>query len=300
METNVSKEMESSIEAKSSRNKFLSHPVSRIVLGLLVCVLAFIIGQTLISKVLHVLDVDKNLRNLLKGIVSSILVISAYKMFFKYVEKREITEISLQNFGRNLFLGLFIGVLLQSLTILVIYSSGGFTILSVNPLSHIIIPFTVAFTVAIFEEIIIRGILFRILEEKLGSYIALSISAIVFGALHLSNPNSSLLSALCIAIEAGILLGASYIYTRNLWFPIAIHFAWNFMQSGIFGAITSGNEKTESLLKTKLEGATMITGGEFGPEGTIQAIIFCGITGLILLYLCKKNNLLFQPSWKRV
>ena len=89
----------------------------------------------------------------------------------------------------------------------------------------------------------------------------------------------------------------AYIYARNLWFPIAIHFAWNFMQSGIFGAITSGNEKTSGLLTTKITGNQLITGGEFGPEGTIQAIIFCVLAGIILLQLSK--NKIIQPYWKR-
>jgi hypothetical protein len=181
----------------------------------------------------------------------------------------------------------------------VIYLKNGFQVVSVNPVSFIIIPLTVAFTVAIFEEILIRGIIFRIVEEKLGSYISLILSAIIFGALHLMNPESSFISAACVAVEGGLLLGAAYIYSRNLWLPIAIHFAWNFMQSGIFGAITSGNEKTNSLLSTQITGSKLITGGEFGPEGTIQAIIFCLIATIILMTLNTKSNKLIKPYWKR-
>ncbi|MCY7361641.1 MAG: CPBP family intramembrane metalloprotease, partial [Ignavibacteria bacterium] len=200
---------------------------------------------------------------------------------------------------KNIVLGTSIGVALQCLTILVIYLCNGFKIVSINPVSFIIIPFTVAFTVAIFEEILIRGILFRIIEEKLGSYITLIISAIIFGGLHLLNQNSSLISAACVAVEGGLLLGAAYIYARNLWLPIAIHFAWNFMQSGIFGAITSGNEKTNSLLTTQITGSKIITGGDFGPEGTIQATIFCIAATLILMHLNKKQNKLIEPFWAK-
>ena len=100
-----------------------------------------------------------------------------------------------------------------------------------------------------------------------------------------------------VGIEAGFLMGTAYIYARNLWFPIAIHFAWNFMQSGIFGAITSGNEKTSGLLTTKLAGSQLITGGEFGPEATIQAIIFCVLAAIILLQLSK--NKIIRPYWEK-
>lgn len=133
----------------------------------------------------------------------------------------------------------------------------------------------------------------------MGSYIALIISAIIFGGLHLINPNSSLISATCVAIEGGLLLGAAYIYSRSLWLPIAIHFAWNFMQSGLLGAITSGNEKTNSLLTTQITGAKIITGGEFGPEGTIQAILICLIATIVLMYLNIKKDKQIKPFWER-
>lgn len=217
------------METKSVMQKIVNNPIARILSGLLVCVGVFIIAQNCAAKLLAVTGLDKDYRNLFKGIIASLAVIYAYKFFYKFIEKRGITELSAKGIAKNIMIGIILGVVLQSLTILVICLSNGFKVVSINPVSFIIIPLTVAFTVAIFEEILLRGIVFRILEEKLGSYIALLISAIIFGALHLANQNSSIVAATCIAIFAGLLLGAAYIYTRNLWFPIAIHFAWNFM-----------------------------------------------------------------------
>ena len=71
------------------------------------------------------------------------------------------------------------------------------------------------------------------------------------------------------------------------------------MQSAILGAITSGNEKTNSLLNTQITGPEIITGGEFGPEGTLQATIFCLITTIVLMYLNKKKDKLIKPYWTR-
>ncbi|WP_264535801.1 CPBP family intramembrane glutamic endopeptidase [Flavobacterium sp. N1736] len=282
----------------TTKQKIFNFPLIKIILALIVTMALVIIGQQVIGKLLGLTSLDRNYRNLIKGIFVSALAITGYILFFKYYEKRKVTELATNNLAKNLIVGILIGVILQSLTILVIYINGGFNIVAVNPVSFIIIPLTVAFTAAILEEILIRGILFRVLEEKLGSYNALIISAIIFGALHLANPSATLVSALCVAIEAGILLGAAFMYSRNLWFPIAIHFAWNFMQSGVFGAITSGNEKTESLLVTKTVGSVWITGGEFGPEGSFQAIIFCSIASVILLFLCQKGNKIVKPYWK--
>ena len=86
-------------------------------------------------------------------------------------------------------------------------------------------------------------------------------------------------------------------YYRSLWVPIAIHFAWNFTQNGIFGAITSGNEKTSSLFTTQITGPEILTGGQFGPEGSIQAVLFCLIAAVIILKkLVKKNKI--KKYWK--
>jgi membrane protease YdiL (CAAX protease family) len=102
-----------------------------------------------------------------------------------------------------------------------------------------------------------------------------------------------------LAIQAGLLLTVAYMYSRNLWFPIAIHFAWNFVQGNIFGANVSGGGTSQSLLSAKIEGAKWFTGGEFGPEGSIQATIFCLIATIILLILCHKKGKIVKPYWNK-
>ena len=81
--------------------------------------------------------------------------------------------------------------------------------------------------------------------------------------------------------------------------PLALHFAWNFTQSGIFGAITSGNEKTNSLLEAKIQGPEFITGRAFGPEDSIQAIVFCALTTIVVWILSRKANKIIKPYWKQ-
>jgi uncharacterized protein len=281
----------------ATKKRILNFPLTRIILGLILCFAVFILAQQLVGKILDLTTIDKNIRNLIKGFIASSFVILAYISFYRIYEKREIREFSGKGILKNTISGVFIGATLQCLTMLVIYFFGSFRILSYNPLSSIITPLAIAFSVAIFEETLLRGIIFRILEEKLGSHISLLISAIIFGVVHLLNPDSSLISSVCIFI-VGYLLSASYIYGRSLWLPIAIHFSWNFMQSGIFGAITSGNKKTGSLFNTKISGSELITGGAFGPEGTLQATIFWLLASIILLILITKQNKLIKPFWK--
>jgi len=286
------------MEALTLKQKISNSSIIKAVLALLLFMAVVIIGQQIASKLLSLTPLDKNFRNVLKGLLVSSACILSYTVFFKKFEKRDITEFASKGFIKNVFLGTSIGFVLQSLTILVIYLNGSYTVAAVNPISFILIPFAIMFTVAIIEEILVRGIIFRIMEEKLGSFIALSISSLIFGILHLANAHSTILSSICIT-TAGFLFGSLFIYTRNLWGAIALHFAWNFTQSGIYGAITSGNEKTSSLLEAKIQGAEFITGGEFGPEGSIQAILICLMATVIILILNVRQNKIIKPYWKR-
>ncbi|MDR0294903.1 MAG: CPBP family intramembrane metalloprotease [Prevotellaceae bacterium] len=178
-----------------------------------------------------------------------------------------------------MLVGLLLGLLLTSLSILVAYLRNEYIISSVSDLTNIFLrdlTISIGFGIAtaVFEEVLFRGILFRLIEEKMGSDVALIISALFFGLVHLLNENSSLLAGVAISIEAGILLAAAYIYTRNLWFPIAIHFAWNFSVGNLWGTEVSGGAPSTPILISKLEGSEWFTGGIFGIEASVQAMIF--------------------------
>lgn len=284
---------------KSLGYKILHFPLVKIIIGFFVVVFAYGGSQFLIDAIFKSSSLSGDIKDMTEGLFSSAVAIAAYCLLFRFYEKRRITEFSIKSLGKNLLIGLLLGIVLQSLTVLVIYLKGGYEIVSVNSFIYVIPALTMAFTSSIIEEILLRGIMFRIIEEKLGSYLALLISAIFFGLMHAGNPNSSLILSLGLAIQAGLLLGVSYIYTRNLWLPIALHFAWNFMQAGIYGAVVSGVTVEKSLITSKITGAEWYTGGEFGPEGSIQATVFCLIAMVILLYLCHRDNKLILPFWKK-
>ena len=98
------------------------------------------------------------------------------------------------------------------------------------------------------------------------------------GLVHIANENATLWSSIAIAIEAGLLLGAAYKWAGTLWLPIGIHWAWNFAQGNIFGFAVSGEKAGESLLQARIEGAGWLTGGAFGAEASVVAVM----AGLLL------------------
>ena len=287
------------MDKKSIGQKIIHFPLTKIIIGVLVCGVVLSVGKLVMGKILDLTALDVSIKSLVTALVVAIFAIVSYTYLFKYYEKREVTEFSKKGLLKSLTFGIVLGVVLQSLTILVIYLKGGYSIISINPILFLVPPLTMAFTAAIFEEILMRGIIFRITEEKLGSYFALFISAILFGAMHLGNPNSSLIAAIGLAIQAGLLLASAYIYSRNLWFPIAVHFAWNFTQSALFGANVSGTTTAKTLITSKIEGAEWYTGGQFGPEGSVQATAFCLIATVVLLILSHKEGKIISPYWKK-
>ncbi len=248
---------------------------------------------------LEEIQIGKDYKDAITNAAIAIMAFASYTILYRFYEKRQITELKFTGFTKNAGIGFLVGFILQSFVILVIYIGGGYSILRVNPASFLLPGFMIALSSGIFEEILFRGIIFRLTEEKLGSTIAIIISALIFGLMHLANKNSSIYSAVAIAIEAGVLLAASYIYSKNLWLPIFLHFAWNFAEAGIYGAVISGNTINKSLFTSKFTGPDFLTGGAFGPENSIQAVLLCLAVGIIFIWIAKRQNKIVKPFWKK-
>jgi uncharacterized protein len=105
-------------------------------------------------------------------------------------------------------------------------------------------------------------------------------------------------SSTAISLEAGVMLAAAYMVTRRVWLAIGIHIAWNFAQSGIFGVATSGVESA-GYLQGNLNGPTILSGGTFGPEASIVAVVVCFAAGLYMLRVAHKKRHFLRPSWRR-
>jgi len=236
---------------------------------------------------------------LLVGMVVTIgVALGAYFTFVRAIEKRPVTELSTSGALRELGLGVLVGTGLFTAVIALLWLLGYYTVTGSNSLANVWPMLTLAATTAVFEELLFRGILFRIIEEPLGTWLALAFSALLFGILHLGNPNATLWAATAIAIEAGIMLAAGYMFTRRLWLVIGIHFAWNFVQGGIFGVAVSGNEGA-GVLQSSLSGPVLLSGGAFGAEGSIFAVMFCLAAGLYFVRLAYRKRPFTTPIWRR-
>lgn len=211
----------------------------------------------------------------------SVLLVSW--LLLRYVEHRPFSDLGLswKGRGKDILYGLWVAVLLYafgfgfSLALGVVQVTG----FHVYP-NELVCSFGFFLLVALYEEILVRGyILGRLLRTRLNPFLSLLISAVLFAALHLLNPNVTFLPMLNLVL-AGLLLGVSYLYTRNLWFPISLHLFWNWIQGPVLGYGVSGQNFFPSLLSLYLPEQNILNGGAFGFEGsiicTVLMIVFIG------------------------
>jgi membrane protease YdiL (CAAX protease family) len=174
-----------------------------------------------------------------------------------------------------------------------IYKVEGF-----NPLLFLLPNLASAIKSGIFEELIFRGVLFRSVEAMFGSWVAILVSSLAFGLLHLLNPGAMLGGAIYICIEAGLLFSAAYLVTRRLWICMGFHMAWNYFQSAVFSGVVSGAVTDPGLLKATIEGPELLTGGSFGMEHSVVALVICTTAGVILLLIAIRRGHMMPPMWK--
>lgn len=207
-----------------------------------------------------------------------------YRALVRAVERREAQELSLPGSVTELVIGLGLGFALFSGVTCVVAALGGFVVQDVRGLGNLSDMLAIAILTAFYEELIFRGIAMRHLEGMIGSIGALAVTSAFFGLAHLANPESSLFAAMAIAVEAGILLGAAWLLTRRLWLAMGIHAAWNFTQGWLFSIPISGTGPSDGLLITMRQGPDWLTGGAFGLEASVVALIIASAAGLAMLH----------------
>ena len=148
-----------------------------------------------------------------------------------------------------------------------------------------------ALQAAVTEELWMRALLLRLLWRAFGPVPAFIVAALVFGALHLANPGATPLAGATV-VMAGLMFCALYALTGRLWVPIGVHLAWNLAQGYLFGATVSGSDLGGSILlsTTRPEAPAWLTGGTFGPEASVLALILVAAVTVVALGLIERRT----------
>ena len=241
-------------------------------------------------------DPFKSVQHIMALAIAGLAVYLGYAIFF---EGRAVSELSVRGMGRELGVGLLLGVSLYAACEAVLMVMGIYRIEGLNPLSFMIPAIAMALSSGVYEELLFRGVLYGSVEKWLGSWAAVVVSSLVFGLTHLINPQGTMEGALFIAVEAGILLAAAYLLTRRLWVSMGFHVAWNYTQSAIFSGNVSGNDAAQGLVRSTIRGPDYLTGGSFGVESSVIALGLCTTTGIVMLVMAAKRGRIVPPIWKR-
>ena len=147
--------------------------------------------------------------------------------------------------------------------------------------------FTVLIVAALIEDLFIRGLIIRELENWLGTNIAIPVGMLL-ETWHVFNDNSTLFS-LFVDLVWGFTLAMLFIYTKRIWLPFFFHLGWNFAQP-FYGSNLTGLNNMGSIIQSEFSGPELVTGGAVGIENSIFTVTFLLLTGIMLYYLAKKEG----------
>ena len=283
---------------RASGWKSFLRPLGRIVLAAVLVVGAVAAVQVVVKLLKGVLSLGGAVPALyyLAYLLASVLVCYfVYRAYVRLVEKRPLSELSGTGAPRELGIGVAIGLGLVAVLVGTLWVLGYYRIAGANAFAVLYVSLANDGAGAFVEEVVLRGIVFRISEERLGTWVALAISVVLFALLHLASPNATVTSTVVVGVEGGVLLSAAYVLTRRLWLPIGIHFGWDFCQDAIFGV----GKGAKGLVEGDLSGPAWLSGGSAGIEGSVVALVLCAGVGAYLLVRAGRQGNLLAPGWKR-
>lgn len=271
----------------------------------LICYAAAIIALAIVAKLLAQLLVPPLPSPMhaplmaVRNVLLPIAMFAVYALLVRSIEHRFASEIDVRKGLAMFLIGSAAGIFMMGTVCLALWALGMATFSAGTGLDGLTVTLAYNLATAMGEELLFRAVLFRIVEEVTGTTAAIVISAAIFGLLHSANPGATVFGIGALSLEFGVMLALAYVLTRNLWLAIGIHLAWNFTQGYVFGVAVSGTDQPYGLLKTAVSGPDLLTGGSFGPEGSILSLGISAIasTALVIMILRKHR---WQPPRLRL
>ena len=228
---------------------------------------------------------------LVVGVSTAVVAVVVYGWVVRRTEHRVPVEVSRKGSGAGLGWGTLLGVALFGAGIASVALFGDYAIHGLGEPENAVALLGIMAGAAVTEELLFRGVLFRNVERWTGTWIALVLTGALFGLIHLLNANATLVGAIAIAVSAGGMLTAAYVATRKLWLPIGLHLGWNVAASAVFSTEVSGTHTRQGLLDTTISGPALVTGGAFGPEGSVFAVAFGVVATGAFMWLAHRRGL---------
>ena len=246
-----------------------------------------------VAGVVSVEDATKRAVILMEGVLFVSVLLAAW-IIIRFWDRLSFVDdmgFGFQYKGKDLLMGFCLAAIIYAIGFGVSLLAGWISVEGVHfDATALMLQFLLMVMVALAEESSVRGfVLGHMLDVGMNKYLALVLSSVIFASLHLGNPGMTNFSFFNLVL-AGILLGAVYIFTRNLWFSISLHLFWNFIQGPILGYEVSGTSGSGNLLKLSLSDNTLMNGGNFGFEASLPCTILMLIAIGFIIYEFEKRR----------
>ena len=239
-------------------------------------------------------DLDASATSMLRRTGIFLCVLMAYWAYVKFYEKRAATELRVAPVG--IAVGALSGAFLILIATLPLFAFGVYEVTFYRgPQSGLFGVAAVILIAAFLEEVVYRGVLFRILEEAIGTTWAIWLQSFIFSAAHIGNNSDADIAATLLNIVSGTLIGAFWTYifiqTRNLWVVTANHAAWNYAII-LTGTPLSGIDAWRSVapFDSTYHGPFWLSGGVYGPEDSIVTIFIVIVCLAIQMHILRNSK----------
>jgi membrane protease YdiL (CAAX protease family) len=285
-------------EAARWKRWLVYSPLARtVIFALLISVLLFVVSLAVAGLGWTGKDAPVLARRFGFFLKQMVPALGAYLFLAYLIERRKPAELAWAKVLPHGLLGVAAGTLLISAVVGVLWLAGAYQVTGTTAdVDWLRALFLAGIGTAVAEEIVFRGVLFRITEEGLGTWPALVISALLFGGLHAFNKGATAWSSAAIAIEAGLLLGLAYHVTRSLPLVMGFHAAWNFTQGTVFGIPVSGSSDPGWLVATR-PGPDWLTGGPFGAEASVIAVALSLLASIAMAVHARRTGSVVMRVW---
>lgn len=222
---------------------------------------------------------------LVAGIAGSAALVAFYWAAVRLGERRRVPELALRQAPAELIAGLALGAALIA-AIVGAQWLPGWVIIEPRHVDRVALALRDSIRSGVLEELVLRLVIFRLLWRAFGIWPALAGAAVLFGALHLANPDSGWFAAACLIAGEGIAIGL-YLITGRIWASIGMHAGWNFAQGWLFGAVVSGTTDIAGgpfALRPMPGVSDALSGGGFGPEASVAALIVSLVASAAFLW----------------
>lgn len=281
-----------------SLHKFLYFPITKIILGIVVCFSIFIAVQNFVLKpILYSLVSNKNVADPIIHIISACILLLSYYFFFRLFEKKRVSELSTKYFPKEIFGSFIFGFLSISLSIFILYLIGNYQFISISTENYAVKMFTTLVVAALIEDLFHRGLILRELENWLGTHTAIFL-IMLLETIHIFNPNANVLSFF-VSLLWGFTMSMLFVYTKRIWLPFFFHLGWNFAQP-FYGSNLTGLDNLGTIINAKFEGPVLLTGGKVGIEDSIITIIILLLIGVYFYYRARKEGKIIERKSEKL